>query len=258
MKTSIGFIGGGRMTRIIMQGFQNKSVKFKSVLVYDPNPESQERLKNDFPEIVVAKTPLEAAQAKVIIIAVHPPVVLETLKQISAKVNEETFVVSLAPKVTIENMESVVKTANIIRMIPNATSYINKGYNPVVFHHAMLKKEQKQVLKIFKPLGKIIKTQEHKLESYAIVSAMLPTYFWFQWRELEKIGNNTGLSPEEAKKAVKSSLLKAIKLYFDSGLTPEEVMDLIPVKPIGENEEEIKSLLNNKLLGLFEKIKPYH
>jgi len=33
-------------------------------------------------------------------------------------------------------------------------------------------------------------------------------------------------------------------------------MDLIPVKPIGENEEEIKNTLNTKLMGLFEKIKP--
>ncbi len=40
-----------------------------------------------------------------------------------------------------------------------------------------------------------------------------------------------------------------------SMLTPDEVMDLIPVKPIGENEEEIKNTLNTQLLGLFEKIK---
>ncbi len=33
-------------------------------------------------------------------------------------------------------------------------------------------------------------------------------------------------------------------------------MDLIPVKPIGENEPEITNILNNKLLGLYSKIKP--
>ena len=94
------------------------------------------------------------------------------------------------------------------------------------------------------------------MEGYAIVSAMLPTYFWFQWQEMEAIAVKTGLSSEEAKKAVKSTLKKAIKLYYNSGLTTEEVMDLIPVKPIGENEEEIKNTLNVKLMGLFEKIKP--
>jgi pyrroline-5-carboxylate reductase len=141
-------------------------------------------------------------------------------------------------------------------VIPNATSYINKGYNPVTFHPAMLNKEKKQVKKLLKPLGKIIETEEYKLEGYALVSAMLPTYFWFQWEELEAIAVQTGLSPEEAQKAISSTLKRAVDLYFKSGLTSAEVMDLIPVKPIGENEEEIKNTLNTKLLGLFEKIKP--
>ena len=36
--------------------------------------------------------------------------------------------------------------------------------------------------------------QEEKLESYAIMSAMLPTYFWFQWKALEEIGQKTELT----------------------------------------------------------------
>jgi len=39
-------------------------------------------------------------------------------------------------------------------------------------------------------------------------------------------------------------------------LNPEEVMDLIPVKPIGDNETEILDILDTKLMGLFAKIKP--
>jgi len=256
MKTTIGFIGGGRITKIFLEGFKNKAIKFESVKVFEPNSETLEALANDYPAIKKAETPEEAAQAKVVVIAVHPPVVMETLDKIAGVVNEGTFVVSLAPKITIEKIASKMKTANIVRMIPNATSYINKGYNPLAFHPAMLKNEKKQIKKLFKPLGKTFETEEHKLEGYAIVSAMLPTYFWFQWQEMEAIAVKTGLSPEEAKRAVKSTLKKAIELYYNSGLTTEEVMDLIPVKPIGENEEEIKSTLNAKLLGLFEKIKP--
>lgn len=256
MKTTIGFIGGGRITKIFLEGFKNKAIEFESVKVFEPNSETLDALVSDFPLVKKAESAEEAAQAKVVVIAVHPPVVMETLDKIAGVVNEGTFVVSLAPKLTIEKIASKVKTANIVRMIPNATSYINEGYNPVTFHPAMLKKEKKQIKKLLKPLGKTFETEEHKLEGYAIVSAMLPTYFWFQWQEMEAIAVKTGLSPEEAKKAVKSTLKKAIKLYYNSGLTPEEVMDLIPVKPIGENEEEIKNTLNAKLLRLFEKIKP--
>jgi len=88
------------------------------------------------------------------------------------------------------------------------------------------------------------------------MSAMLPTYFWFQWQELETIGEKIGLTEDEAKKVISSTLKKAIKLYFKSGLSPAEVIDLIPVKPIGENEGQIKAIYQEKLPALFEKIRP--
>jgi pyrroline-5-carboxylate reductase len=165
-------------------------------------------------------------------------------------------VVSLAPKITLEKMASVLPTKKLVRMIPNATSFSNDGFNPVSFHPEMDKKEKKKILKLLKKLGKTFETDESKLEGYAIVSAMLPTYFWFQWQEMEKIAIETGLSEKEAKKAIQQTLKKAWKLYYKSDLTPAEVMDLIPVKPIGENEAEIKNILNTKLIGLFGKIKP--
>jgi len=34
------------------------------------------------------------------------------------------------------------------------------------------------------------------------------------------------------------------------------VMDLIPVKPIGDYETDITNILDTKLMGLFAKIKP--
>lgn len=85
---------------------------------------------------------------------------------------------------------------------------------------------------------------------------MLPTYFWFQWEEMENIARETGLSRKEARKTVKSTLKKAWKLYYKSGLSAEEVMDFIPVKPMGEEESKIKESFRTRLLGLFEKIKP--
>jgi pyrroline-5-carboxylate reductase len=256
MKTIIGFIGGGRITKIFLEGFQNKASEFDSVIVYEPDSQTLNRLKSLYPVIESVATPGESARADVVIIAVHPPAIMETLEKIAGDVTEDTIVVSLAPKITIEKISSRLKTTKIVRMIPNATSYCNEGYNPVSYHDSMTKQEKKKIRKLFKPLGKLFETQEFKLEGYAIVSAMLPTYFWFQWKEMEDIAVKTGLSQEEAQKAVKSTLKKAIKLYYNSGLTPEEVMDLIPVKPIGENESDIKNTLNTKLLGLFEKIKP--
>jgi len=73
---------------------------------------------------------------------------------------------------------------------------------------------------------------------------------------LIEIGSQIGLTAEESQNTVRDTLLAAIRSYFYSELNPDEVIDLIPVKPIGEHEGEIKAIFNQKLLSLFEKIKP--
>jgi len=88
------------------------------------------------------------------------------------------------------------------------------------------------------------------------MSAMLPTYFWFQWRELAEIGGKIGLSEEESKKSIHETIIASLDLMYKSGLSASEVIDLIPVKPIGEHESQIAEIYKTKLMGLFEKIKP--
>lgn len=255
MKKSIGFIGGGRITKIFLQAFQNKQTVFESVKVFDPNSETLSALQAKFPKIELVESAEEAAKQQVVVLAVHPPMMGETLGNIKAVISDETLVLSLAPKVTIEKMAAVLGTTNIVRMIPNATSYINKGYNPVSFHPEAKKKSKKQFLKMVKALGKNFEVEESKLEGYAIVSAMLPTYFWFQWEEMQKIAEATGLGKKEASKTIEATLKKSISIFFDSGLSADEVKDLIPVKPIGEAEEQIKEVYLTKLMGLYNKIK---
>ena len=257
MKTkTLGFIGGGRVTRIFLQAFVNKKAIFGSISVFDTNPETLQALKLKFPFIQILESANEAAKKDVVFLALHPPVIMAMLEAIKAEVTEKTIVISLAPKITIEKMASVLQINQIVRLIPNATSVINHGYNPVSFASGMSEIQKWYVLEMLNLLGHTFETAEEKLEGYALLSAMLPTYFWFQWNELETIGNQFGLSNSECRDSIFETLNAALNLMYRSEMKPEEVMDLIPVKPIGENEEQIKTIYQEKLTGLFQKIKP--
>lgn len=256
MKKSIGFIGGGRVTKILLQGFSNKKIKFGKVVVSDTNPEVLADLKKKFPEVESADS-LSAASQDVVFISLHPPVVMDTLELIKGSVKADTIVISLAPKINIVKISSKhPQVKNIARLIPNATSYINEGYNPVCFSSGFEKENKNEILDLLRILGETFEVAEEKLESYAILSAMLPTYFWFQWRELAEIGQKIGLNEKEAKASINDTLVASLNLMYKSGLTAQEVIDLIPVKPIGEHETQINEFYNTKLMGLFEKIKP--
>ena len=256
MKQSIGFIGGGRVTRILLQAFKNENAQFSKIVVTDPNQDVSGKLKKSFPEIQVDNASLAASQ-DIVFISLHPPVVMDTLELIKGSINSNAIVISLAPKITIAKISSKLsQVKNIARLIPNATSFINEGYNPVCFSSDFSKSEKKQVLELLKLMGNTFEVSEEKLESYAIMSAMLPTYFWFQWKELAEIGKKIGLTEKESDDSINDTLIASLNLMYKSGLTPQEVMDLIPVKPIGEHETQIVEIYKTKLLGLFEKIKP--
>lgn len=256
MKTSsfsLGFIGGGRITKIFLKALANKNVELKSVVVFDTNSEVLHALKAQFPLITIGSIEQSASQP-FLFIALHPPMIMETLDKIAGAVDNDAVIISLAPKITIAKISSKLNSPNIARMIPNATSYISEGFNPISF--AEIFGAKRETLELLKALGTNFEVAEPKLEAYAILSAMLPTYFWFQWKELTKLGDPMGLTEEESQVAIQHTLQAAINLYFESGLTPEQVMDLIPVKPIGEHQAQITEIYQTKLMGLFEKIKP--
>lgn len=258
MKTkSLGFIGGGRITKVILQAIANNKTEYKAIVVYDTNSGVLAALKNQFPGILLADSASEVAKQDMVFLALHPPVIMDTLELVKDHFKPGSILISLAPKITIEKMASKLPNAkNLVRLIPNATSIINEGYNPVCFSEEMSEWKKESLLSIFRRMGRTFEVPEPKLEGYAIMSAMLPTYFWFQWKELIDLGCKIGLTEDESLNSVRDTMLAAIRTYFYSGLTPDEVIDLIPVKPIADSEDQIKAIFNDKLIPLFDKIKP--
>jgi pyrroline-5-carboxylate reductase len=253
MKKTIGFIGAGRITRIILQALKNYDTKPEKISVCDVNEAVTAKLKDQFPAVHITDLASVAA-CDLVFIALHPPVIMETIGLIKGKFGSNAIFISLAPKITLAKISETLGTKNVVRLIPNATSVINQGYNPVCYNPGISGKSI--VEELLAPLGKTFETEEHKLEAYAIASAMLPTYFWFQWYQMMDIASQMGLSEEESTDCVKQTLLASIETMFNSGLSKEEVIDLIPVKPIGEHEASINGFLQNNLIALYNKIKP--
>jgi pyrroline-5-carboxylate reductase len=132
---------------------------------------------------------------------------------------------------------------------------VNEGFNPLVFSSTFSKDEKKTLYTWLILLGDCPEVAEEKLEAYAILTAMGPTYFWFQLYELEELGKTFGMTPQEAKEGLSKMMKGALKTMTDSGLSPSDVMNLIPVKPLGEEEANIRNIYRVKLQGLYSKLK---
>jgi pyrroline-5-carboxylate reductase len=96
---------------------------------------------------------------------------------------------------------------------------------------------------------------EEQLEAYAVLTAMGPTYLWFQLYELQTIGVSFGLAEAAAAEGVRAMADGAVALMAESGLQPADVMDLVPVKPLGNDEASIRECYGKRLKGMYAKLK---
>jgi pyrroline-5-carboxylate reductase len=254
---TIGFIGGGRITRIFVEGWKRANALPANILVSDCNSESLAKLKTHFPAVQTAAGSSAAASQDIVFLAVHPPVMVDVAAGIKGSLTAGALVVSLAPKFTLAKLSELLGGfARLARVIPNAPSVVNFGFNPVAFAPALTSADKTEVTALLSPLGECPEVGEEKLEAYAVLTAMGPTYLWFQLQALREVAAGFGLSEAEIVPALKRMVCGAARTLLVSGLTPAEVMDLIPVKPLAEMETQVAEMYRTRLPAIHQKIKP--
>lgn len=254
---TLGFVGGGRVARIILGGLKRAGQMPATIVASDTNLEVLKKLQSGFPAIrVVLNNNRESASQDLVFLALHPSAIVASLAEIKDRLKPGAILISLAPKITIAKLKDDLGGFDrIVRLIPNAASIIGKGFNPMVFSEGLNGQEKEEIKVMLGVLGKCPDVAENKLEAYAIVTAMGPTYLWFQWQELRELAESFGMTSEEASAGIAEMAAGAALTLFESGMASEEVMDLIPVKPLGEEESNIRAIYKSKLRPLYQKLK---
>lgn len=254
---SIGFIGGGRVTRFMLDGWTRAGVLPSRVVISDPNPEVRALTQQRFPAAQVVADNLGPAAQDVVFLAVHPPVMGEVLTGIQGGLRADALVVSLAPKATLSRLQAGLGGfGRLGRCIPNAPSVVGQGLNPVAFGAELPAPEREAILALLRPLGACPEVPEAHLEAYAILAAMGPTYLWPQLYELADLGVTFGLDRPSALAAVAAMVEGAARTMVDSGLDEPAVLDLVPVHPLREQAVAWRQQYREVLGALYAKLRP--
>lgn len=239
-----------------MQGFNNRKVKFRKIIVSDVNTDAVEKLRVEFPFIQTDSASVAASQ-DIIFLSMQANVIMDTLALLKDDFDRDSIIVSLAPDITFNKISLRLPELNKFAIaLPSVTSYINEGYIPVSFAPGFPESDKDDVLDLFGHLGKAIVVAENRLENFAMLSAMLPAYFLNQWKELISMGHEIGLTENECLDIINESVAAALHMTYRSGIPPEQIMNLIPVKPLEEEEEDAGKFYRSTLRSLYRQIKP--
>ena len=254
MFDSIGFIGAGRIAHIMLGGWRQAGTALPTVYVFDTSVEAVAALQTAFPQVKAASLE-EVAGKALVFAALHPPAMAETLAKISGLLRPDAVFCSLAPRVRLAALqEKLGGFARLARQNPNATSIVAQGYNPISFGTGLPADARAELLALLTPLGATPEVADELIETYAVVSAMGPTYFWFQFDALRQQAEAFGLSPEAARETLRTMLHGAVETMFASELPPERVMNLVPVRPMADNEAAIVEMQRQGVGGMHAKL----
>lgn len=246
MFDTVGFVGAGRIARIMLEGLRRAGALPRRVLVHDPAAAALAALER-IPGVAAA-TLAEAAGAELVLGALHPPALVETLPAIARALRPGAVFASLAPRVKLAALrERLGGFSRLARQNPNAPSLVGQGFNPIAFDPALPAAERAALLAFVAPLGEAPVVEESTLEAYAVISAMGPTYFWFQLQAVRELAREFGLEAAAADAAVKAMIGGTAATLIDGPLPPAEVMDLVPVRPLAEDEPAIRAALLGRL-----------
>lgn len=253
---TVGFIGGGRITRILLGGLTRAGKMPRNIVVADTSAEALNRLRSQFTHITLVESGRQAAEQDIVFLALHPPAIPDALNDIKGSLKTNAILISLAPKPPIVKLSEMLGGfQRIARLLPGAPSIVNKGYNPVVFSPSLSKNEKEELMSFFGLFGESFEVSEEAIAAYAVCITGGPNYFWFQLFELMELGKSFGLSTQEMERGIAGTVQGALATMFNAGLSAEEVMDLIPMKPFAEEEARIKNVYRTKIEDLYHKLK---
>ena len=228
--TQIAILGTGSMGKAILSGLLTAGTSPSNIRVTTKSKASAEAISSS---LRVQATALEtdstansstAKDAELVILAVKPVMILETLKDVAAVLKPNCLVVSVAAGITTAAMEQQLSgNAAVVRAMPNTPSVVGLGVTGISKGSKVSDDQLDLAVKLFSSVGKVLVVDESKIDALSTISGSGPAYVFYFAEKLIAAAKSLGFSDQEASMMVKDTFLGSATLLATSPSSPEEL-----------------------------------
>lgn len=244
----IAVIGGGKMGSIIAQGLISQEIiSGKDITVTDIDAERRKILSSSMGLQVSDKNKDTVKNADVIILAVKPQNMAQTLKEIAPTINKSKIVISIAAGITTALVESnLAKGIRVIRVMPNTPALVSAGATAVTKGANATDEDIKLARTIFDAVGITVEVDEKLMDAVTGLSGSGPAYFFVIIEALSDAGVLMGLPRNLALKLAAQTMLGAATLCLQEGNHPAQLKDMV-TSPGGTTATGLQALEEGKI-----------
>ena len=228
--TQIAILGTGSMGKAILSGLLAAGTSPSNIRVTTKSQASAEAISSTH-GIQAAALDSEstansstAKDAELVILAVKPNMILETLKEVAAVLKPNCLVVSVAAGITTAAMEQQLSgNAAVVRAMPNTPSVVGLGVTGISKGSNVSDEQLDLAVKLFSSVGKVLVVEESKIDALSTISGSGPAYVFYFAEKLITAAKSLGFSDQEASMMVKETFLGSATLLATSSSSPEEL-----------------------------------
>jgi pyrroline-5-carboxylate reductase len=226
----IAILGTGSMGKAILSGMLAAGTNPANVRVTTKSKASADAISSNHG---VQTTALEsdsaanssaAKDADLVILAVKPNMILETLSEVASVLKPDCLVVSVAAGITTAAMEEQLSgIAAVVRAMPNTPSVVGLGVTGISKGSNVSDEQLDLAVELFSSVGKVLVVDESKIDALSTISGSGPAYVFYFAEKLITAAKSLGFSEQEASLMVKETFLGSATLLATSSSSPEEL-----------------------------------
>ena len=172
----LGFIGVGNMGEAVLKGvISSQKVAKENIFVRNSSNDSTEKVAERNGVQAANSSKDLAKECDVVFLGVKPYLVASVLEEIKVEL-EGKIVISMAAAVEIKDIESIVPSAKVVRIMPNTPVEVGAGVVGVSVGHNIESTEVEYVLSLFSSLGLSEVIAEKDMAGLTALSGSGPAY----------------------------------------------------------------------------------
>jgi pyrroline-5-carboxylate reductase len=226
----IAILGTGSMGKAILSGMLAAGTSPANVRVTTKSKASADAISSNHGvqatalESDTAANSSAAKGADLVILAVKPNMILETLKDVASVLTPDCLVVSVAAGITTAAMEEQLSgNPAVVRAMPNTPSVVGLGVTGISKGSNVSDKQLDLAVELFSSVGKVLVVDESKIDALSTISGSGPAYVFYFAEKLITAAKSLGFSEQEASLMVKETFLGSATLLATSSSSPEEL-----------------------------------
>jgi pyrroline-5-carboxylate reductase len=191
--------------------------------------------------------------ARIVVVAVKPVMVPDLLREISAALEPDAVVISVAAGVTIATMQSLLPASvAVLRAMPNTPALVGRGVTGLAAGSRASVADIAMAHALFATVGVVLEVPESKIDEVSAISGSGPAYVFYLIEQLTHTAVGLGFTAEQASLMVEGTFRGASELLAGSDETPRELRRRV-TSPHGTTERAIAEMEKAELGLMFDR-----